>query len=93
MCAGPDDSLVVVYTAGAGVAKTHNLGYLLFDVTEMTCGRRDGLPISPSSDLQWLGYSEIGVGSGLKSVESLANGNLFVPRTSLPSILSESFGY
>lgn len=61
MCAGADDSLIIVYTAGAGVAKAHNLGYLLYDATEMTCMRKDSVPVSPSADLQWIGYSETGV--------------------------------
>lgn len=61
LCGGPDDMLVIVFTAGPDVAKTHNFGYLLYDVSEMTCIRKDTLPVSPGADLQWIGYSEAGV--------------------------------
>ncbi|KAI9010132.1 hypothetical protein DFJ74DRAFT_339799 [Hyaloraphidium curvatum] len=60
LCAGADDTLLVVFTAGTGVARTHNLGYMLYDVSDMTCLRKDSLPVSPGADLQWVGYSETG---------------------------------
>lgn len=56
------DTLMVVYHLGGAYHGEQNLGYLLFDVVKKVVLRKDALPISPSARLDWIGFSDSGVG-------------------------------
>ncbi|KAJ3195603.1 WD repeat and HMG-box DNA binding-domain containing protein 1 [Irineochytrium annulatum] len=50
--------LLVVFHAGAGLCGEQDLGYMLMDAETRCTLRKDRLPLSPGSQLDWIGFSD-----------------------------------
>ncbi|KAJ3332101.1 hypothetical protein HDU93_009339, partial [Gonapodya sp. JEL0774] len=53
-----EDQLLVIAHQGAAYHGDQNLAYALYNVSTMECLRKDALPISPASQLTWVGFAE-----------------------------------
>ncbi|KXS12667.1 WD40 repeat-like protein [Gonapodya prolifera JEL478] len=53
-----EDHFMVVTHSGAAFHGDQNLSYCLYNVETMEVIKKDSLPISPSSELTWIGFSE-----------------------------------
>ncbi|TPX59126.1 hypothetical protein SpCBS45565_g07825 [Spizellomyces sp. 'palustris'] len=70
---GKGDWLLIIYHAGGVYHGEQNLAYMLFHVPTKRSVRRDGLPISPGSTLQWVGISDLGIPTAYDSTGVLRN--------------------
>ncbi|KAJ3127730.1 hypothetical protein HK100_009572 [Physocladia obscura] len=67
------DFVFVVYHLGGAFHGDQNLGYLLLNVSQTlpVIVRKSGLPISPGSTLEWIGFSDAGFLASFDSTEVL----------------------
>ncbi|KAJ3395715.1 hypothetical protein HDU80_010224 [Chytriomyces hyalinus] len=69
---GDGDFVGIVYHLGGTVHGDQNMGYMLLNVAKgISTLRKDALPLSPLSTLQWIGFSESGFLSSYDSCSVL----------------------